>query len=147
MLMQQEKALQKQAAERQEREATGQPPPMLTKAQVNHAYDILEQQRFGPYLVKYGCLSSVGAIAYTYLRGFYHLSMKNREAWVGTFRHRLFILGPVISAYAAANGMLPLPFKDRIEEALDRRAICMYDIVTAKATVRKAQELPLSVQA
>lgn len=31
--------------------------------------------------------------------------------------------GPVISAYAAANGMLPLPFKDRIEEALDRRAI------------------------
>ncbi|EFJ42782.1 hypothetical protein VOLCADRAFT_119317 [Volvox carteri f. nagariensis] len=128
------------------RKAAEKPPVQLSRDQVSRAYDILEQQRIGPYAVKYGCIGSVGLVAYTYLRGFYHLAQKNREAWMGTFRHRIMLLGPLIAMYATANDVIPLPYKERVEAALNRQAISMYDIVTAKETVRKAQVLPLSAQ-
>ncbi len=34
----------------------------------------------------------MGAIAYTYLNGFYQLSLKNRDGWMRTFRHRMYIM-------------------------------------------------------
>ncbi|GLC41439.1 hypothetical protein PLESTB_001011400 [Pleodorina starrii] len=140
MLAQTEAALKRAAA------APEKPPVTLSREQVSRAYDILEQQRIGPYVVKYGCIGSVGLIAYTYLRGFYHLSQKNRDAWVGTFRHRIMILGPVIAMYTTANDVIPLPYKEKFEEWFGRPSISAFDIATAKETVRKAQELPLSAQ-
>ncbi|KAG2452838.1 hypothetical protein HYH02_002184 [Chlamydomonas schloesseri] len=137
--------LLKRGAEQRARDAE-KPTVQLSRQQVTQAYDILEEQRIGPYAIKYGCIGSIGAIAYTYLRGFYFLSQKNRDAWMGTFRSRVFIMGPVLAAYLTANNIIELPFKQQVEVALQRRAICMYDIVTAKQTVKLAQELPLTAQ-
>jgi hypothetical protein len=33
--------------------------------------------------------------------------------------------GPVLAAYVTANSVVPLPFKEQIEQALQRPAICM----------------------
>ncbi|GLI69913.1 hypothetical protein VaNZ11_014608 [Volvox africanus] len=137
---------QTEAALRRAAEIAEKPPVHLSREQVSRAYDILEQQRIGPYAVKYGCIGSVGLIAYTYLQGFYHLAHKNRDAWMGSFRHRILILGPIIAMYATANDVIPLPYKERIEAALNRPSISMYDIATAKETVKKAQTSPLSAQ-
>ncbi|KAG2436214.1 hypothetical protein HXX76_006526 [Chlamydomonas incerta] len=137
--------LLQRGAEQRARDAE-KPAVQLSREQVSQAYDILEEQRVGPYAVKYGTFGSIGAIAYTYLRGFYYLSQKNRDAWMGTFRSRVFIMGPVLAAYLTANNIIALPFKDSLEAALQRRAICMYDIVLAKRTVQLAQDLPLTAQ-
>ncbi|PNW87193.1 hypothetical protein CHLRE_02g112650v5 [Chlamydomonas reinhardtii] len=137
--------LLKRGADQRARDAE-KPAVQLSREQVSKAYDILEEQRVGPYAIKYGTFGSIGAIAYTYLRGFYYLSQKNRDAWMGTFRSRVFIMGPVLAAYLTANNILQLPFKEQLEAQLQRRAICMYDIVTAKQTVKLAKELPLTAQ-
>lgn len=34
--------------------AGGAGPSPLTREQVNHAYDVLEQRRVGPYIIKFG---------------------------------------------------------------------------------------------
>eukprot|EP00198_Chlamydomonas_reinhardtii_P010345 XP_001699682.1 predicted protein [Chlamydomonas reinhardtii] len=85
--------LLKRGADQRARDAE-KPAVQLSREQVSKAYDILEEQRVGPYAIKYGTFGSIGAIAYTYLRGFYYLSQKNRDAWMGTFRSRVFIMGP-----------------------------------------------------
>lgn len=45
----------------------------------------------------------------------------------------------MLAAYLTANNILQLPFKEQLEAQLQRRAICMYDIVTAKQTVKLAK--------
>jgi hypothetical protein len=52
------------------------------------------------------------------------------------------VQGPLIAMYATANDIISMPFKERVEAALKRDSICMYDIVTAKETIRKAQVGP-----
>ncbi|GFR49860.1 hypothetical protein Agub_g11962 [Astrephomene gubernaculifera] len=121
-------------------------PVQLTREQVSKAYDILEEQRFGPYMMKYGLVGSAGLVAATYVYGFFHLAQKNREAWMSSFRHRILIVGPVLAAYATANNILPMPFKEQLEGLLGRRAISLPDLITAKQVVKLSQDLPLSAQ-
>ncbi|KAG2499697.1 hypothetical protein HYH03_002632 [Edaphochlamys debaryana] len=122
------------------------PTVHLTREQVNHAYDILEAQRVGPTAVRYACLGSIGAMAYTYATGFYHLANKNKELWQASFRHRMFIAGPVIAAYITANDVIPVPYKREVEAWLGRPAIAAADISAAKQTIKQAKAMPLNAQ-
>lgn len=60
-----------------------------------------------------------------------------RRMW--GLRRRLSSQGPLIAMYATANDVIPMPYKERIEAALQRQAIRMYDIATARNIVKSAE--------
>mmetsp|Transcript_7878 Transcript_7878/g.15345 ORF Transcript_7878/g.15345 Transcript_7878/m.15345 type:complete len:157 (+) Transcript_7878:44-514(+) len=103
----------------------------VTNEQMDRSDFVLQQKRIGPKLLKIGLSFGMGYVAYTYLLGFYHLSKKNRNAWSGTWRSRVMIIGPLMSAFFAGNGAIPVPFEKEIEEYTGHKSITMFDIIKA----------------
>ncbi|GAX83244.1 hypothetical protein CEUSTIGMA_g10670.t1 [Chlamydomonas eustigma] len=97
----------------------------------------IRERRYGPEFVKYGCYAGAAAVAYTYLNGFLHLFKNNRQGWANTFRHRMFILSPVLTLYACGNGVVPMPFKRHIEKLVGRPALSTMDIYDAREYMQK----------
>lgn len=114
---------------------------LITDKQVDHATEIMAERRIGPYLVKYASYMGAAAVLYTYMQGFQAYAAQDQLRWLGSVKLRVRILGPLITMYCTSNNVLPFPFKESIESALQRRALCMYDIVTAKQVLRAGQQL------
>lgn len=114
---------------------------LISDQQLEHAREVLEEQRVGPHLVKYGTYMGAAAVVYTYLQGFRAYAAQDNLRWLGSVKLRVRILGPLITMYCTSNNVLPFPFKQSIEDMLQRRALCMYDIVTAKQVLRAGQQL------
>lgn len=79
-------------------------------------------RRWGPQLFSVGLWGAVGASLLTYAHGLYALTKKDRDTFNKTFARRIIIVGWLLPFAACATDVVPVPFKERVEQALGVKA-------------------------